>query len=399
MAVNPALVVTGWGVVCPVGLNAAQSWDALLAGSGGRGENLLGPEWLKLKSPRAARVPPFATPSGTQSRDRSIQLAALAAKEAWDQAALSQVSPSAIGTTFSSSKGGLVTLLQAQEALGQRKAPSENFLRDFFPSTPGIFLREQLGFKGPALSFSAACATGLASLIQAADWIERGTCEAVLAGSTESSIHPLVLAGFQQMGLLTSNPEGSRPFDLCRDGFLLGEGCGAMVLESESSALGRGITPLVRMTGWAQGADGDGILELEPRGRSIIGVIERALGRAGLKPENIGYINAHGTGTRANDKVESEALAEVFGARRVWVSSTKGATGHLLGAAGSVEAVFAGIALSRGQAPVTRNLKDPDPECRVRHVPPGGVRENWEHVMSLSYGIGGQLGAVIFSKG
>ncbi len=399
MAVNAALVVTGWGVVCPVGLNAAQSWDALMEGMGAEGERLSGPEWLKFKSPRAARVPSFTPPGGTSPRDRSLQLAALAAQEAWDQAALGQVSPAAVGTTFSSSKGGLLSLLRAREDLERGQAPPLNFLQDFFPSTPGIFLREQLGFKGPALSFSAACATGLASLIQAADWIERGSCGAVLAGSTESSIHPLVLAGFAQMGLLTSNPQGGRPFDLCRDGFLLGEGCGAMVLESESSALGRGATPLVRMTGWALGADGDGILELEPRGRSIIGVIQRALSRAGLKPENIGYINAHGTGTRANDKVESEALAEVFGARSVWVSSTKGATGHLLGAAGSVEAVFTAMAVSRGRAPVTRNLKDPDPECRVRHVPPGGVTGNWEHVMSLSYGIGGQLGAVIFSKG
>jgi 3-oxoacyl-[acyl-carrier-protein] synthase II len=170
-------------------------------------------------------------------------------------------------------------------------------------------------------------------------------------------------------------------------------------LESRDSARKRGVTPLAWMSGWALGADGDGILELEPRGRSIIAVIRRALERAGLKPEDINYINAHGTGTRANDKVEAQALAEVFGDHPVWVSSTKGATGHLLGAAGSVEAVFAVLALARGEAPVTRNLETPDPECRVRHVPVGGASGNWKHVMSLSYGIGGQLGAVIFSKG
>jgi 3-oxoacyl-[acyl-carrier-protein] synthase II len=398
MAVSPSLAVTGLGVVCPVGLNAAQSWDALMAGQGA-GEALTGESWLKLKSPRAARVPPFAPPEGMAPRDRSLQLAVLAAREAWAQAGLGHARPGVIGTTFSSSKGGLMSLLEAGEALERKEPPTGDFLREFFPCTPGTFLRELLGFQGPALSFSAACATGLASLIQAADWIERGTCEAVLAGSTESSIHPLILAGFGRMGLLTEDPAGGRPFDICRNGFLLGEGSGALVLESRDSARKRGITPLAWMTGWALGADGEGILELEPRGRSIIGVIRRALERAGLKPEDINYINAHGTGTRANDKVEAQALADVFKDHPVWVSSTKGATGHLLGAAGSVEAVFAVLALARGEAPVTRNLKTQDPECRVRHVPAGGARGNWKNVMSLSYGIGGQLGAVIFSKG
>jgi 3-oxoacyl-[acyl-carrier-protein] synthase II len=289
--------------------------------------------------------------------------------------------------------------LRARESLRTGEAPTERFLEEFFPSTPGVFLRREFGFEGPALSFSAACATGLAGLIQAADWIERGAAQVVLAGSAESSVHPLILAGFERMGLLTSDLEGGRPFDLCREGFLLGEGAAAMVLETESSARARGITPLVRLSGWALGADGGGILEIDPEGRSIIEIIQRALRRAGLSPEDIDYINAHGTGTRANDKVESQALFEVFGHNRVWVSSTKGATGHLLGAAGSVEAVFAGMTLKTGMAPATRNLKTPDPQCRVRHVPLGGLSGNWKNVLSLSYGIGGQLGAVIFSKG
>ena len=398
MALKGDLVVTGWGLVCPLGLTSAQSWEALLKGEGA-GEDLTGPEWEKLKRPRAARVRHFHAAPGTAHRDRSIQLAALAAEEAWNQAGLYGADPAAVATTFSSSKGGLMALLAARESLDRGEAPPDRFFEEFFPSAPGLFLRRQLGFGGPALSFSAACATGLASLIQAADWIERREAQVVLAGSAESSIHPLILAGFGNMGLLTPDPEGGRPFDLCREGFLLGEGAAAMVLERGSSARARGIKPLARLSGWALGADGGGILEIDPQGRSIIEIIQKALRRAGLSPEDIDYINAHGTGTRANDKVESRALFEIFGDDKVWVSSTKGATGHLLGAAGSVEAVFAGLALASGKAPATRNLRTPDPDCRLRHVPLDGVSGNWKNVLSLSYGIGGQLGAVIFSKG
>ncbi|HVM32038.1 MAG TPA: beta-ketoacyl-[acyl-carrier-protein] synthase family protein [bacterium] len=390
-------VVTGWGLVCPLGIGAEAVWESLRAGRGS-GSDLRGPGWEACRSPRAAQVGPFQAPPGTEGRDRSLRLGVRAAQEAWDRSGL-QGESREMATTFSSSKGGLLTLLQAREALRQGRPLPTGFLDEFSPGAPGLFLRDRLGLRGPVLSFAAACATGLASLIQAADWIEGGVAEAVLAGSAESSLHPLVWAGFTRMGLLTKSPEGGRPFDKDRDGFLLGEGAGAMVLESEDSAQRRGAPIRARLSGWALGADGEGILEVDPRGRSILEVIQRALRRAGLKPQDIGYINAHGTGTRANDKVEALALAEVFGRDRVFVSSTKGATGHLLGAAGSVEAVLAFLSLERGWAPPTRNLVDPDPECGARHVPPGGQAGDWRHVMSLSYGIGGQLGAVIFSRG
>jgi 3-oxoacyl-[acyl-carrier-protein] synthase II len=171
-----------------------------------------------------------------------------------------------------------------------------------------------------------------------------------------------------------------------------------LVLEREGDAKARKARVLARISAAVLGGDAHEALEMEPEGRTIVPVIQRALGRSGLRPHAIGYINAHGTGTRLNDQVESAALAEVFGMNGTYVSSTKGATGHLLGAAGSVEAVLSGMALVRGELPDTRNLQDPDPDCPIRHVEKGGMKKEVEHVMSLSYGFGGQLGAVIFSK-
>lgn len=260
-------------------------------------------------------------------------------------------------------------------------------------------MKERFGFCGPSLSFSSACSTGIGSIAGGARLLEDGECDAVLTGSTEASIHPLIYAGFQNMGLITQKEGGPAPFDVERDGFLMGEGAAVMVLEREGTARKRKAPVLARLTGWALGADAHAALEMEPNGNTIVPLIQRALGKAGLKPSDIGYINAHGTGTQLNDRVESGALQQVFGDSGAWVSSTKGATGHLLGAAGSVEAVISAMVLERGEIPDTRNLVHPDPQCRVRHVKKGGLKQKLDHVMSLSYGFGGQLGAVVFSRG
>jgi 3-oxoacyl-[acyl-carrier-protein] synthase II len=231
----------------------------------------------------------------------------------------------------------------------------------------------------------------------AARMIGDGECDAVLAGSTESSIHPLIYAGFQQMGLISQNPLGPCPFDIERDGFLMGEGAGVLIVENENKVKKRKAQPLAHLSGWALAGDAHAPLEVDPSGKSIVLVIRKALEKAGLEPRDIGYINAHGTGTRFNDLVESKAIRDVFG-EEVWVSSTKGATGHLLGASGSVEAILCVMALLQGQLPPNRGLQKQDPECPIKLVPPGGVKEQVDHVLSLSYGFGGQLGAVIFSN-
>ncbi len=388
-----SIVVTGCGMVTPLGGDAETTWKSLM-------ENrnpvwaLKGQEWKGFESPRAAQVMDVSTPEKLMRRDRSLRLGVAAAEEAWKKAGLSAVPNERVATTFSSSKGGLLSLLST----GFDPGVGWDFLADFFPHAAGQLLKQWFGFCGPTLSVSSACSTGIGSIALAARLLLDSESEAVLAGSTEASVHPLIYAGFQNMGLLSVKDGGPAPFDQERDGFVMGEGAAVMVLEREESARSRKAPLLARLSGWALGADAYGSLEMEPKGATIVPLIERALHNAGLKPSDIGYINAHGTGTRINDQVESRALFQVFGDTKAWVSSTKGATGHLLGAAGSVEAVLSAMVLTRGEIPDTRNLDHPDPECRVRHVEKGGVKQNVDHVLSLSYGFGGQLGAVIFSK-
>lgn len=388
-----SIVITGWGMVTPLGANADATWKALVGGQSA-GRRLEGPEWKGFENPRAAQALEALVPERLIRRDRSLQFGVLAAEEAWEMAGLSKMPPSRVATTFSSSKGGLLSLLQA----GNDPNVKWDFLADFFPYAGGRLLKEYFGFCGPALSFSSACSTGIGSIAGGAGLLLDGECDAVLVGSTEASIHPLIYAGFQNMGVLSQKDGGPAPFDVERDGFLMGEGAAVMVLEREESARKRKAPVLARLTGWALGADAYAALEMEPNGNTVMPLIRRVLRKAGLKPSDIGYINAHGTGTRLNDRVESEALHGVFGDAPPRVSSTKGATGHLLGAAGSVEAVIAAMVLEHGEMPDTRHLNQPDPRCHIRHVEKGGVKQKADHVMSLSYGFGGQLGAVIFSK-
>ncbi len=388
------LVVTGMGVVTPLGADTDKTFYRIMAGE--RAKTLLaGKEWKGFDNfPRAAQALEVWIPERLLQRDRSLQLAAVAAREAWKQAGLYSVPPEKIGTTFSSSKGGLLTLLSA----AKDPATSDwDFLSDFFPDAGGKLLAQQFGFSGPRLSVSSACSTGIASLSLAARLLLDHECDAVIAGSTESSIHPLIYAGFDQMGVLSHEPDGPRPFDVARDGFLMGEGAGVMVVERQESAKKRKAKPLAYLSGWALAGDTHAPLEVDPTGSSIVHLIRLALERAKLNPGDIGYINAHGTGTHFNDLVESKALLEVFG-RETFVSSTKGSTGHLLGAAGSVEAILSVMALLNGLLPPTAGLENPDPQCKVRHVSSKGAHRKVDHVLSLSYGFGGQLGAVIFSK-
>jgi len=397
MAVKPMnepIVVTGWGMVTPLGANADDTWKALMAGESAR-HRLRGSEWKGFEEPWAAQALEAWVPQRLIRRDRSLQFGALAAEEAWKKAGLYRVPPGRIATTFSSSKGGLLSLL---EAGADPTGVTWDFLSDFFPHAGGRLLAERFGFSGPSLSFSSACSTGIGSIAGGARLLLDKDCDAVLAGSTEASIHPLIYAGFQNMGVLSQKDGGPAPFDLERDGFLMGEGAAVMVLEREGSAKKRKAPVLARLAGWALGADAYASLEMEPEGNTIVPLIQRALGLSGLKPSDIGYINAHGTGTKLNDRVESGALRRIFGEAPARVSSTKGATGHLLGAAGSMEAVLAAMVLERGEMPDTRNLNNPDPQCPVRHVEKGGLKQKVDHVMSLSYGFGGQLGAVIFSR-
>ncbi|HJT22953.1 MAG TPA: beta-ketoacyl synthase N-terminal-like domain-containing protein, partial [bacterium] len=266
---NESIVVTGWGMVTPLGATADFTWKALVGGQSA-GVRLTGAEWKGFENPRAAQALEVWAPHDLARRDRSLQFGAIAADEAWKMAGLAKVPPGRIATTFSSSKGGLLSLL----APAGDPFVKWDFLSDFFPHAGGRLLKERFGICGPALSFSSACSTGIGSIAGGARLLLDGECDAVLTGSTEASIHPLIYAGFQNMGVLSQKDDGPAPFDVDRDGFLMGEGAAVMVLEREESARKRKAPVLARLSGWALGADAYAALEMEPQGNTIVPLIQ-----------------------------------------------------------------------------------------------------------------------------
>ena len=278
-----SIVVTGMGIVTPLGANRNTTWKSLMAGENAI-RRLGGQEWKAFQHPRAAQVLEGWTSQSLLRRDRSLQLGVLASGEAWRGSDLYRVPPDRIATTFSSSKGGVLSLLQ----LKNDSSVEWDFLADFFPHAGGQLLAQCFGFSGTSLSVASACSTGVGSLAVGTRLLLDGECDAVLTGSTEASIHPLIYAGFNNMGLFSEKDGGPAPFDLERDGFLMGEGAAAMILEKESSARRRKAPILAKLSGWALGADAYRPMEMEPSGKSIVPVIQRALEMAGLKPEEIG---------------------------------------------------------------------------------------------------------------
>jgi 3-oxoacyl-[acyl-carrier-protein] synthase II len=253
-----------------------------------------------------------------------------------------------------------------------------------------------LKLRGRVINVSAACATGAVSIIEGARLIEDGVCDAVLAGAVESPFHPLYMAGFSQMGVLAKNIVC--PFDAKREGFALGEGAGVLVLERKDQAVLRGAKIYGELAGWGMSCDTSNPVSFDPSGKNISLAVKKALMMAGANI--VEYINAHGTGTRLNDVIEAAAYKEVFGddLGKIAVSSTKAATGHLLGASGAVEAAFCLLAMRENIAPPTLNLSDPDKQCRLKHVPYRAADLRMNTSMSVSYGFGGQIAALIFRK-
>jgi len=319
---------------------------------------------------------------------RARDLAASVAQEALQHSGLMSrekliaVHPDRMGSTFSASK--------------------PLFIDDENVVSPGILshaLQMRFGWSGESRTVVAACATGAYALALGASWIEQGLCDVVLAGSVEPAPHPLMAAGFSQMGVLSSESL-MRPFDQARSGFVFGEGAGAVVLESDAHARGRGSKVLASLSGWACGADSHSAVAFNSGGQRIADVITKALAKARLAPNAIGHLNAHGTATRLNDALETQALHKAFGshAPRLKISATKSTTGHLLGAAGSVEFVFTLLALLHGQVPPTAHLTTRDPACDLDYTPEKMQRATFDHALSVSFGFGGPIGALVVSR-
>jgi 3-oxoacyl-[acyl-carrier-protein] synthase II len=260
------------------------------------------------------------------------------------------------------------------------------------------------GAKGPNICCVTACATGTHSIGDAFKWIQRGDADAMIAGGTESCICPTGVGGFNAMkALSTRNDEpqrASRPFDAERDGFIMGEGSGVVILEEMESALKRGARIYAEVAGYGATGDAYHITSPAPNGEGAARCMKMAIKDAGIEPAEMGYINAHGTSTKYGDELETMAIKSVFGqqAYKIPVSSTKSMTGHLLGAAGGVEAVISVLALDRGILPPTINLENPDPECDLDYVPNTARKAQVNVVMSNSFGFGGTNACLVFKR-
>ncbi|MGE5071914.1 MAG: beta-ketoacyl-ACP synthase II [Anaerolineae bacterium] len=406
------VVITGIGCISPLGLNVPETWTALLEGKSGAGP-ITHFDASQHKTRFAAEVKgfdPVALFGQREARkmDWFTQFAIAAAQEAMQDAGLTvdDSNRDRIGVLIGTGIGGINTILEAYETMKTRGVDRVSpFLVPMMisDSAAGV-LAIRTGARGPNMSLATACATGTNALGEAAEMIRRGAADVMLVGSSEAAIASLAMAGLNVMTALSTRNEdpqrASRPFDKDRDGFLMGEGAGMLVLESLESAQARGAKVLCEFVGYGATDDAYHISAPAENGAGAAISMQLALENAGLKPEDIGYINAHGTSTQLNDKSETAAIKKVFGeqAYSVPISSTKSMTGHLLGASGSLEAVICTKVLNEGMIPATINYETPDPACDLDYVPNEPRAARPKYVMSNSFGFGGHNATLIVSR-
>ena len=406
------VVITGLGALTPVGNDVKTMWANLLAGKSGAGP-ITQFDSTNFKTHFACEVKDFdatAIVGKKEARrmDRFTQFAVVAASQALDDCGLKVTTENAprIGVMLGTGIGGISTIFnQIQEMLLKGPDRVSPFLVPMMlPDTAAGQVAIQFGLKGPNLCPVSACATGSHAIGEAAEWVRRGAADVVLAGSAEAAIISVAIAGFNNMTAISTRndaPEkASRPFDKNRDGFVVGEGAGVLVLEELEHALARGARIYAEVLGYGASADAYHITAPEETGAGAVQAMQVALAQAGLRPNQIDYINAHGTSTQLNDKSETTAIKRVFGeaAYQVAISSTKSMTGHLLGAAGSVEAVIAAKVITECIIPPTINYETPDPNCDLDYVPNTARRKQVNTVMSDSFGFGGHNAVIIFGR-
>jgi 3-oxoacyl-[acyl-carrier-protein] synthase II len=385
------IVVTGRGIVSSVATGADNFFDALLGMRGGITDEGVAP---------CAEFDPetVMTPKEARRNDRFTQLAVGAADEAAAEAGLmGDVEPSRVGVIVGTGVGGLTTLQKECQVWleGGDRAVSPLFVPMMMPNAAAGQVAMRLGAHGPGFSVASACATGAHAIGEAKRMIERNEVDVVIAGGTEAALVGLCLAAFRRMGALSR--EGiSRPFDVNRDGFVMGEGAAVLVLEREEHAKARGARILARVTGYGASNDAFHITQPEENGRGAIEAMTAALRDADLSPSDVGYVNAHGTSTPFNDRIEAKAIKQVLGEDGPPISSCKGAIGHTLGAAGAIEALACVEALRRGALPPTLGLEEVDPECEADHIA-GAPREapDLKVALSNSFGFGGQNATLV----
>jgi 3-oxoacyl-[acyl-carrier-protein] synthase II len=406
------VVVTGLGLVSPVGVGVEESWSALLAGKSG-----IGPitqfDASTFPSRIAGEVKGF-DPEQYMDRkevrrnDRFIQFALAASDQAWKDSGLdmSREDPERVGAIVGSGLGGLASIEDWHKVYLEKGVKKVGPF--FVPSlivnlAPGqITLR--YGMKGPSFSTVSACATGNHAIGDAMMYIERGMADVVMAGGAEATITPLGTGGFCAARALSERNDApdkaSRPFDKGRDGFVPGEGAGLLVLEEYEHARKRGARIYAELAGYGASSDAHHITAPAPEGEGGQRAMRMALRDAGLEPSQVGYVNAHGTSTPQGDVAECQGITRVFGdhARKLMVSSTKSMIGHLLGAAGGAEAVVTVLAIARGVLPPTINVEDQDPECALDVIPNVAREVRVDAAISNSFGFGGTNAVVLFKR-
>ena len=406
------VVVTGVGAVSPLGLNAGSTWKNLLAGKSGV-DQITSFDTEGYGTTIAAEVKDFKPDEllgRKQARrmDRFVQLGAAAALEAVDDSGFS-VTPdnqTRVSVMMASGIGGIITLESQIGVLSSRgpKRISPFLVPMMLPDMASGQISMLLGAKGPNYSTVSACSSAADTIGQAFEALRRGDVDIAVAGGSEAAICPIGVAGFNACHALSKRNDdpkhASRPFDAERDGFVMGEGGAALILETLEHALERGAEPIAELSGYGSTADAYHITQPAPEGEGAARAMFKALGQSQVQPEEIGYINAHGTSTPLNDKFETMAVKTVFGeeAYRIPISSTKSMTGHLLGASGALEAVVTVLALSKWAIPPTTNLESPDPDCDLDYTPHMPRRGRIRSAMSNSFGFGGHNASLVFQE-
>lgn len=405
-----SIVVTGIGVFTSIGCNRVDFWNSLIAGKSGI-KKIQSFDPQGHKSQIASEVTSYNPENYFDRKEsrkmaRVSQLASSAAIEAIKDAGmnLDEEDKSRIGCVIGSAAGDYLHLEDQHIRFLKSGPGSVNPLTvpRVIPNMPVCNAAMVLGIHGPNLGISAACTTGTHSIGIALGLLRGGMADVILAGGAESTITPLVLDAYASMGVLSSfneHPEkASRPFDLNRDGFVIGEGACVLVLETLAHAEKRGAKPLTYLRGFGMTSDAYGIAAPEPNGIWAAAAMENAVKDADLNMEDIGYINAHGTSTKVNDKTETLAIKKAFKNRDIPVSSIKSMIGHTLGAAGAIEAAATVLAVHHGILPPTINFETKDPECDLDTIPNIARIVKIEAAISNSFGFGGQNGVLVFSK-
>jgi len=406
------IVVTGMGMLSPVGNTVEQSWDSIKLGQSGIA-NITAFDTSAFGTHFAGEVKGLDTQlylakKDARRMDKFIQFGLIAGIQAFDDCGIdvTEANASRIGVAIGSGMGGLGLIESTHSEM--EKSGSRKISPFFVPGTIINMISGNLsikyGLQGPNIAITTACTTGVHNIGHAARMIAYGDADVMVAGGAEAATTQLGLGGFSAAKALSTNndnpQQASRPWDKDRDGFVMGEGAGVMVLEEYEHAKARGAKIYAELTGFGMSGDAHHMTSPPSDGAGAAAAMVNAINDAGIAREDIGYINAHGTSTNAGDRAETAAVKSVFGphAYNLAVSSTKSMTGHLLGAAGSVEAIFTVLALQDQILPPTINLDNPDVGCDLDYVSDGARAKTFEHALCNSFGFGGTNGSLLFSK-